>query len=110
MNTTTTETHVLSETGMPLIRIAFWNAVLFWGVPGVQTLFMSFYKEKWYVLLLTANLFVFALVVIPLAIGWELSKAIGISRKKLLLVISIGALLCLHVMWTTSWIFYYNRP
>lgn len=109
MNTTPTATQLLSETGMPLIRIAFWNSVLFWGVPGVQTLFMSFYKGQYYVLLLMANLFIFALVLIPLAAGWKLSKAIGLSGKKLFHVIGIGVLLCLHVIWTAGWIFYYDR-
>jgi hypothetical protein len=68
MNTTPTATQAPSETGMPLIRIAFWNAVLFWGVPGMQTLFMSFYAGQRYVLLSMVNLFVFAFALIPLTV------------------------------------------
>jgi uncharacterized membrane protein len=109
MNTTLTATQAPSETGMPLIRIAFWNAVLFWGVPGMQTLFMSFYAGQRYVLLLMVNLLVLALILIPLTVGWRLSKAIGVSRKNVAFAIGIGMLLCLHVMWTVRWVFYYGR-
>jgi hypothetical protein len=94
---------------LPLIRIAFWNAVLFWGVPGVQTHFMYFYKEQCYAWLFAANLFVLVLVGIPLVLGWKLSDMSAMSRNRLGLVIGIGVLFCVHVIWTVGWIFNYSK-